>query len=56
MFRSARQRKDHQCSTRRVVNVGKLRMTRNFSGDVDPGTFYISAPSLPSYAERKTYR
>lgn len=25
-------------------------------GSVEGGTFYISAPSLPCYAERKTYR
>lgn len=25
-------------------------------GKAEGGTFYISAPSLPCYAERKTYR
>lgn len=25
-------------------------------GKAEDGTFYISAPSLPCYAERKTYR
>jgi len=25
-------------------------------GSTEGGTFYISAPSLPCYAERKTYR
>lgn len=26
------------------------------AGMMEGGTFYISAPSLPCYAERKTYR
>lgn len=30
--------------------------TPNKAGMMEGGTFYISAPSLPCYAERKTYR
>lgn len=38
------------------VSFGKCRPARISSGFADRGTFYISAPSLRSSAERKTYR
>jgi hypothetical protein len=38
------------------ATFGKCRPARISSGFADRGTFYISAPSLRSSAERKTYR
>ncbi len=47
---------DQETSTSIIRSVvGVLYLTGLLGDQVDHGTFYISAPSLPCYAERKPY-